>query len=156
MRLKLSMLFIFISMIALVFGILFMTPVFIAGVFCAFTMILTPAIWLTGAMYAHGIWRPFFIGGMFTGFFPHIVALYYAMLVGIQTGVEVFEKGLNLGVNSEELLVTRLWVAGIWAMPGIFAFMGGAASMLTYRILRGPEKPADQPGSFLSKPAELQ
>ena len=144
MRLKLSMLFILISMIALVFGILFMTPVFIAGVFCVFTMILTPAIWLTGAMYAHGIWRSFFIGGMFTGFVPHLIALFYAWMLGIQSGVEVYEKGLNLGVNSEELLTTRLFVAGIWATPGVFAFMGGAVSMVTYRILRGREKTTDQ------------
>jgi hypothetical protein len=142
---KLSMLFVAISMIALVCGILFMTPVFISGAFCTFTMILTPAIWLTGAMYAPGIWRSFFIGGMFTGFVPHVVAVYYGIMMVFSSGSDVFEKGLNLGVAPEEMLMTRLFLAGVWAMPGVFAFLGGAVSMLTYRIVRGREKPVEQP-----------
>ena len=153
MRIKLSMLFLAMAMIALVCGILFMTPVFVAGAFCLFTIIWTPAIWLTGAIYARGIWRPFFIGGMFTGFVPHVIAVYYGMLIVFSSGTNVFEKGLNLGIASDELLTTRLVLAGVWAMPGFFAITGGAISMLTYRILRGRQ--SLQPDNDLNQQLDL-
>ena len=156
MRIKLSLLFVGIAMIALVCGLLFMTPIFIAGLFCMFTIIWTPAIWLTGAIYARGIWRPFFIGGMFTGFVPHMIAVYYGMMIVFSSGAQVFEKGLNLGVESEELLTTRLVLAGVWAMPGFFAFSGGAMSMLTYRILRGTRTKVEQPVETLIHQMDLQ
>jgi hypothetical protein len=156
MRMKLSMLFVVTAMIALVFGILFMTPVFIAGAFCTFTLILTPAIWLTGAIYARGIWRSFFIGGMFTGFVPHLIAVYYGMLIIFSSGLNVFENGLNLGVAPEEMLLTRLVLTGVWAAPGVFAFLGGVVSMSTYRIVRGGEKPVEKPVSLLTQESDLQ
>ena len=101
MRIRLSMILIVISLIALVLGILFMTPLVIAGAFCVISMILTPAIWLTGVIYARGIWKAFFIGGMLTGFLPHLVLVIYELISAMQLGSEVVEKGLNLGVASE-------------------------------------------------------
>ncbi len=71
MRMKLSMLFIAISMIALVFGILFMTP-----------------------------------------------------------------------------------IAGVWSVPGVFAFAGGGVSALTYRILRSGNAVEPQINS-LTQPIDL-
>ena len=154
MRMKLSMLFIAISMIALVFGILFMTPLFIAGAFCIITLILTPAIWLTGAIYARGIWRPFFMGGVFTGFVPHLILVIYGIMGAISSGSAVIEKGLNLGIASEELLKMRLLIAGIWSVPGVFAFAGGGVSALTYRILRSGNAVEPQINS-LTQPIDL-
>lgn len=139
MRIKLSMLFSIISIVALVLGILFMTPLFISGTFCAITLILTPAVWLTGALYARGIWRSFFIGGICTGLVPHLVLVSYVLMAALQMSGEVFEKGLNLGTPPEELWIARLIIAGIWPVPGVLAFTGGAISMMTYRILRGRE-----------------
>jgi hypothetical protein len=139
MRLRLSSLLIVIALIALVLGILFMTPLFIAGAFCVITMILTPAIWLTGVIYARGIWRAFFIGGTLTGFMPHFVLVIYGLISATQLGSEVVEKGLNLGVAPEEVWAIRLAVAAVWSIPGVFAFTGGAVAMATYRVLGAHE-----------------
>lgn len=156
MRIKLSVLFIVIALIALVCSILFMAPIFVAGLFCGFTIIWAPAIWLTGAIYSRGIWRPFFIGGMFTGVLPHIVAVYYGLMVVLTSTSDFFEEGLNLGIESKELLAARLMLACVWSIPGFFAFTGGAISMLTYRIVRGRDSKAEQPVDAHNQPMDLQ
>lgn len=155
MRMKLSMLFIMVSMIAFILGILFMTPLVIAGAFCLITMCITPAVWLTGIIYGRGIWRAFFIGGMLTGFVPHFVIMVYALLAGTQSLTSVADQGLNLGVETEQIRPYRLGIAIVWSIPGVFAIAGGMASMVTYRILRGRDT-TKHSDSFESEPLKLQ
>ena len=70
---------------------------------------------------------------------PHFVLVIYGLISAMQLGLEVLEKGLNLGVAPEEVWAIRLAVAAIWSIPGVFAFTGGAVAMATYRFLGAQE-----------------
>jgi hypothetical protein len=37
--------------------------------------------------------------------------------------------------SGEQSLIIRLSLAGLWLTPGVFAFLGGTASYVTYRLV---------------------
>lgn len=149
MRFKLSAIFFAISLVAAMCCLLFVAPLAITAVVVLFILLISPAVWLTGAIYARGGRQAFFIGGTLTGFVPYVISTYYFGMIAFQYGGEAFSRGLTgqgmqLGVSdAKELLITRIFLALIWIASGIFACAGGGVATLTHRLLCG--RPAPTP-----------
>ena len=112
---------------AVILGAFLFTPL-MAAVFIAIAlMAISPAIWITGIIFARGLLRGFFIGGVASGFIAHVVALYYLILVGFSSS--------NLGDSDTE---ARVWLLGIWSMPGVVAILGGGLGSWTQWAVTPP------------------
>lgn len=111
---------------AVVFGLFSFAPLFVAAIVAVVSMAFTPTIWITGALFAKTPARVFFIGGISSGCLFHLIVIYYLLMVVFNTDMDI--------ASSEPL--SRLILFGIWAAPGVAAFLGGGLSLLTYRLLR--------------------
>ena len=122
---------------AVVFGLFSFAPLFVAAIVALVSMAFTPTMWITGAAFAKTRARVFFIGGISSGFLFHLIAVYYLFML-------IFSSGMDIS-SSEP--VSRLILFGIWAAPGVAAFIGGGLSLLTYRLLRVSPTKVDQPNN---------
>lgn len=130
MQFKIANILVITCIAAVILGAFLFTPI-IAAVFIAIAlMVISPSIWIAGIVFARGLLRGFFIGGVAAGFIAHVVALYYLMLVGFSSS--------NLGESDTE---ARVMLLAIWSAPGIIAFIGGGLGSLTQWAVT-PPKPA--------------
>lgn len=126
MQFRIVSLLILTCVAAVVLGLFSFAPLFIAAIVAAVSMAFTPTIWITGAVFAKPRAKVFFIGGISSGFLFHLIAVYYLIMLVFNTDMDI--------ADSEPL--SRLVLFGIWAAPGVAAFLGGGLSLLTYRLLR--------------------
>lgn len=137
MQFRIVSLLILTCVTAVVFGLFSFAPLFVAAIVALVSMAFTPTIWITGAVFAKTRARVFFIGGISSGFLFHLIAVYYLIML-------VFSSDMDIS-SSEP--VSRLILFGIWAAPGLAAFLGGGLSLLTYRLLRVSPTKVDQPNN---------
>ncbi len=120
MQFKIASVLVATCIAALILGVFLFTPI-LATVFTAIAlMLITPAIWITGVVYARGWLRGFFIGGVAAGSGVHIVILYYLVMAGISSS--------DLGDSDT---TARLILLAAWSAPGVVAIFGGGLGALT-------------------------
>ncbi|MFO0941913.1 MAG: hypothetical protein U0930_14275 [Pirellulales bacterium] len=128
MQFKIASVLVITCIAAVILGAFLFTPI-IAAVFIAITlMVISPSIWITGIVFARGLLRGFFIGGVAAGFIAHVVGLYYLILVGFSSS--------NLGESDTE---ARVMLLAIWSAPGVLAFIGGGLGSLTQWAVTPPK-----------------
>ncbi len=136
MRFKLSTIFWAVGLSAVLCGIVFLAPLLITAVFLSFTLAISPAAWITGAVFARGRIQAFFIGGILTGCVPHILSTYYSYMIAIESADSITDFWPQLGVTeTAELFQYRIIFALAWLMPGVFSFGGGALAWTTHRFV---------------------
>ena len=117
--------------VSLFCGIVFAAPPVVATPILIGILWITPSLWINGAIYGRGAWRPFFIGGIIAGLGPHLGALYYTVMVAVQLldsngWTELFEGDR----------MTNLMIAAIFLFPGVFALLGGLTGVWTWWMLQ--------------------
>jgi hypothetical protein len=93
------------------------------------THFLSPAIWITGCLFARGTRQVFFIGGFIAGLAPWIAVSIYSFLLVAQ-----WDKAETLE-NYENRLVLLI----CWLSSGALAIAGGLLSAAMYRFYLQPE-----------------
>lgn len=136
MQFRLRSLFILTAVVAVTCGIAFAAPPYVALPILCTVLWVCPALWVNGIVYGRGAWRPFFIGGLMAGIGPHLAALYYSVVVVIQT----FDSGageLFSANNRGAMLLTYAVLLG----PGFFALIGGMIGACVYWAFSVPPPP---------------
>lgn len=128
MQFKIASVLVITCIAAVLLGVFLFTPIVVAVFSAIALMLMTPAIWITGAFFARGSKRGFFIGGVAAGFIAHAVALYYLMLIGFGS--------LNVSESDTE---ARVILLAIWSAPGVLAFVGGGLGALTQWAVTPPK-----------------
>lgn len=152
MRFKISNLLWTTGFAALFCAACFLAPLPIAMIFLAFTLCITPAIWVSGACFGTGAIRAFFIGGLVAGTVPHVIASYYfyMMTISMLDSAEWTQIGIY---DSGELLMTRIMLTIVWLVSGVFAVFGGATAVLTRWLVSS--KPNGRNKSEFERPSSL-
>lgn len=130
MQYRLSTLLILMALIGVYFAILNM-PTFIA-VFLFFAVVLvTPAYWVTGVVYAREQRRAYFIGGMAAGTIPFLLLGYFGMMMFFRgPGPWNFNR-YQLGETQMVNMLMSLFVFS----PALLAFAGGWIGQSVYHSL---------------------
>jgi hypothetical protein len=138
MQYRLSTLLIVMALAGVYFGILNM-PSFIA-VFLFFAAVLvTPAYWVTGAVYARDQRRAFFIGGIAAGVVPYLLLGYFGMMSSMRGP---WPWNFNRYEFGETQLVNMMLSVFIFS-PALLAFAGGWIGRTVYRTLKNAPDEAD-------------
>jgi hypothetical protein len=134
MRFRLIGLFGFVTLVATLCGIVFGLPLIAAMVVLTFLLLVSPAVWINGAMFGQGDTRAFFLGGLLAGVLPFaavsVPVAYMAIVAAAGGGI------FNAVDEQPDPLTFRLVMLGVWLLPGIISFAGGGLGWLTYRVVR--------------------
>ncbi len=147
MQFQLRTMFIVVTAAALFCGVVFGVSATWCGIALLVSMLITPAIWLTAALNAEGKQQIFFRAGLIAGAMPFVCC---AITMAILISQAISNGGLTLvipayagdpsdasvKIDADTDLKLRLGMAGVWLMPGVFSLLGGAASLLTYRLIK--------------------
>lgn len=145
MRFHISSLFWLTGITALVCSIIIFAPVFVSATFVMLVFAITPAFWLTGAVYTRGPKQAFFLSGILTGFLPHVVASYYLGMLLTTWSSEVFAGGLNANMDGQEQFSMRVTLIVLLCVPGFFSLSSGAVAWISHRILVDQPKRNEAP-----------
>ena len=135
MRFRLIGLFGVVTLAAVVCGIVFALPLVGSTLVLTFLLGISPGVWISGAIFAKGGTRAFFLGGLLAGVAPFAIVMFAAAYSSVIIVASGQAAELELMYRANDLLY-RLLGFGIWLIPGLFSFAGGAISWLTYRIVR--------------------
>jgi len=132
MRYRLRTLLAVCTLAAVFCALFFAAPIYVELPVLALIVLIAPSVWICGVCFGKGAWRPFFLGGICAGWFPHLILVYYALAAGM------FSVGDDLSAfmetSSEEFdLTARSGTAGLFLFPGIVAMIGGSCGVLVYR-----------------------
>lgn len=131
MQYRLSTLLIVMFLIGVYLAILNM-PTFIA-VFLFFAAVLvTPAYWVTGAVYAREQRRAYFIGGIAAGAVPFLLLGYFGMMMSFRGPGPFNFNRYQLG---ETQLLNMLMSVFVFS-PALLAFAGGWIGQSVYHSLQ--------------------
>src|SRR6476660_1685042 len=120
MQFRLITLFIATAAVAVVCGLITAAPPVLAIPVFGVTFWLAPAFWIGGVVYARGIWRAFFIGGVAVGAIPYLTVVLYGSFLSLYWVGGVF--GSSLGSDNR---LVNLIAASIVFAPIILALFGG-------------------------------
>src|SRR5262245_45429895 len=67
------------ALVSVVCGVLFAASPLVALPLLCVALWITPAVWVSGVIYARRAWRPFFLGCVTAGFVPHSIACYHSL-----------------------------------------------------------------------------
>jgi hypothetical protein len=127
MQFRLITLFIATAAVAVVCGLITSAPPVLAiPVFCVMLW-LAPAFWIGGVVYARGIWRAFFIGGVAVGAIPYLTVVVYGSFLSLYWVGGVF--GTSLGPDNR---LVNLIAASIVFAPIVLALFGGWITMAVH------------------------
>jgi hypothetical protein len=132
MQYQLRSLFILMGLIGVYFGILNMPTMFAFPLFSCLVLV-TPAYWLTGAIYARDRRQAFFVGGIAAGAFPYLMLAYYCINMG-RWGWAGFER-----YRFGETQIVNVMLSLLVCLPILLAFAGGWIGIAVYRSLRAAE-----------------
>jgi hypothetical protein len=144
-RVSVSAVILLSVVIAVWFACVFSLPLpYTVGVLF-FLLVISPAVWIVGTVYARGSRQAFFLCGLIVGVAPHLTALWYGpMMIGLPTIFDVFNGGEGLAsLDSTEQIMLRGYMAIWWLLPGVISVSAGLLGALTHRLLVG--KPARNP-----------
>jgi hypothetical protein len=144
MRFRLRTLLALCTLVAVFCALFFAAPIYVELPVLALIVLIAPSVWICGACFGRGAWRPFFLGGICAGWLPHLILVYYALAAGLSEGLSSFTE-----TSSEEFnLITRFAIAGLFLFSGVVAAIGGSCGVLVYRwcgterCQAAPEEPA--------------
>lgn len=123
-----------ITAIAVFCGLAFAAPPLLGAPLLYCALIASPAIWVSGVVYARGREQAFFLGGLIGGAAPWCIMFYWYSALMIDVASNFPRVRTNLG----DLLSPAIQSAWSYAnaailAPGIASFAGGAMSMLVHR-----------------------
>jgi hypothetical protein len=142
MQFRLSSLFVLTSLIGLYLGVLNL-PMFLALPLFGALALMTPAYWVTGAIYARDARQAFFIGGSASGAAPYLV-LAYNMAFSFRDPWGLSYQRYEFG----ETQIANLFFSFIVSLPALLAFCGGWIGLAVYRNLQVRSDNADLPIHF--------
>lgn len=146
MRFRISTILWITGIVAVFFGISFLAPFIVTAVTLGFSMCISPAAWVSGAAFARGTKRAFFVGGLASATVPHAISIYYMYMVMIGA----FQNGWDslLNIASEDLMMARVSMVTIWLVPGIFAVSGGILAVISrWLVMPKPDSAKLEDGS---------
>lgn len=140
MQFRLHHIFAATLLVGFLCGLIFAAPPAIGPPLLLALQCISPAIWFSGAMFARGAWRAFFVGGIAAGAAPQIATLAYAFFTMFE---EIFPALSDFGDGSAgydadfwlPAINTDWWISNLlFLVPGIFSLVGGGLSVGVYRI----------------------
>lgn len=153
MQYRLSTLLIAMALAGVYFGILNM-PTFIAAFLYFAVVLVTPAYWVTGVIFARQERRAFFVGAIAAGAGPYLILGTFGLVL-------VFEGPWRWGMNryqfGETQLINMLLSAVVFS-PMLLALAGGWIGRSVYRTLKNAPDEADPeavPQSVVKRPHPL-
>lgn len=164
MRFRLIGMFVVVTLIAVLCGITFALPLVASVSLLALLFLISPGIWISGAVFAKGSTRAFFLGGLIAGILPFtlvpfVAALSTSNLAELSTQAQELPEpsgdasdGPPADDHAEQVLVYRLAALGFWLLPGVISFSGGGLAWLTYRMLH---RAGDQKSSAKSESGSM-
>ncbi len=132
MQFRLRTLIIGCTVIAIFCALFFATPLIIELPILAMIVLVSPSVWICGACFAKGAWRPFFLGGICAGWLAHAFLMYYGAVVSMSL-LDDGDIESILGMEDDFGLTGRIWIAAAFLFPGLLAFLGGGCGVLIYR-----------------------
>lgn len=139
MQFRIGHLLLLIFAVAILSGLVFAAPPVIGMTSLTLFLLVCPAIWFSGAVFARGSLQAFFIGGIGAGIAPYVICAYASAIAC----VSLFGGGMIMPVYAGQgSPVDQFWApaakSGWWLMnlvtliPGPFSFLGGGISVLVY------------------------
>ncbi len=118
-------------------------PLIATFVVLGILFLISPAIWITGAIFARNGQRAFFLSGLLCGLAPFICLAVPILWIGYSFLVSLFDgSGIasisELNQNGDELQIRAL-ALGAWLFPGFFAMLGGGVGWFVHRSLTRTE-----------------
>lgn len=141
-------------------GLFFACPLVIEAPLLLLLLLVSPAVWIVGALFGKGAWRPFFVGGIAAGWAPYACVTFYALLsaFSVASGADSLGSIAELFAGEEFEVAGRAVLGAAFLFPGLISLLGGGAGVLVYRWCgegaQATPKP-DKPASRLSEPYVL-
>lgn len=139
MQFRLKTLFLLTTLAAAYFGLVFSPPLIVTLFLLTLAMLVSPAVWIAGAVYCRGGRQAFFLGGISAGALPFVLSLYYFLLMTVEVIGDFPQQGFWLADYNLEL---RMYLALIWPVSGIVSITAGGAAWAVRRYL-APQLPPD-------------
>lgn len=126
-------------------AIFFAVPLFVEIPILVVLTLLSPSVWISGACFAKGPWRAFFVGGVCAAWLPQLFIMYYAVMVLVSPSIVNSSSALGAQNN----VGMRLMLAGYFLTPFLLALLGGGCGALVYRWFGGDPTPKPMPATPL-------
>lgn len=140
MQFRLQFLFILTALFCVYLGVLNL-PTAIAGLLFGAAVIVSPAYWVAGVIYARDARRAFFIGAIASGFLPYLFLVYNARFPEGNMwgfGYQRYQFGETQAIN----VLVSLFIFS----PLVFAYVGGWIAVATYHnMTAAPSDGAQSP-----------
>lgn len=162
MRFRLRTLLLGMTAAGALCGLFFACPLVIEAPLLVLCLLVSPAVWIVGALFGKGAWRPFFVGGIAAGWAPYACVTFYTMLTlfSVASDADSFGEVAGFFAGEEFELAGRVMIALAFLFPGLVSFLGGGAGVLVYRwcgegAKATPMPQPEKPASRLSEPYVL-
>src|SRR5688500_8840527 len=126
MQFRLRSLFIFMALVCVYLGVVNMPTFFAFPLFCA-VVLVSPAYWVTGAIYARDQRRAFFIGALAAGVLPYLILAYNAQFLIFRGGPWGWDYRFG------ETQLANVFVSLFVFAPPLIAYLGGWIALAVYR-----------------------
>ncbi|WP_254512957.1 hypothetical protein [Anatilimnocola floriformis] len=129
---------------AVLCAILFAFPLAVELPILALIVLVAPSFWISGACFAHGGWRAFFVGGICAGWLPQAALMYLAATVIVSSPALLTSGEIPSIFNDPGI---RGSIAFYFFLPLLITLCGGACGALVHHLFNpaATRTPTPQP-----------
>lgn len=135
MQFRLRFLFAVVTYLSVILALVFAAPPIIAWPLLSLLLLVSPAVWIAGIVYARGAWRAFFIGGTAAGIGPFVTTSLITLMYAVDAVPPLVRDWSNAAANIGDRW-TAILVSCFMLSSGPIAMLGGLLGCSIYWCFR--------------------